>query len=403
MSEHKLGFRELFQLSLRTFRVKPVRAILTVAGMSVGIGAVIFLVSLGYGLQYILIGKLVTTEDSLITMEISYPSESNLVIKNSVVDDLRKIPEAIEVSPVYEFPGEINQKGESGLLVDTRIVDPNYFRLAGFAPDIGEQLAVNKRGVIVSSQALGAVNLKPDKTTLGKELYLKVFYQDNDTGVSVEATSAEPFPIRGIITDEAMPPTVITLPSYLSTAPPFSRKALVKAKNVDTVEALRDVMLSQGFLVSARIDLVNQAKKIMNTITIVLGVFGVTALVVSAIGMFNTMIVGFMERIYEVGILKSIGATDGDVRNLFLMESVMMGLLGGVGGIALGVVSGKFLNFALSLLAVRLGGKAFELFLTPWWFILLVIGLSLFIGFISGFWPARRAAALSPKEAFTKR
>ena len=110
-----------------------------------------------------------------------------------------------------------------------------------------------------------------------------------------------------------------------------------------------------------------------------------------------------MERIYEVGILKSIGATDGDVRNLFLMESVMMGLLGGVGGIALGVVSGKFLNFALSLLAVRLGGKAFELFLTPWWFILLVIGLSLFIGFISGFWPARRAAALSPKEAFTKR
>src|SRR3989338_2489138 len=403
MSEHKLGFRELFQLSLRTFRVKPVRAILTIAGMSVGIGAVIFLVSLGYGLQYILIGKLVTTEDSLITMEISYPSEINLVIKNSVVDDLRKIPEAIEVSPVYEFPGEINQKGESGLLVDTRIVDPNYFRLAGFAPDIGEQLAVNKRGVIVSSQALGAVNLKPDKTTLGKELYLKVFYQDNDTGVSVEATSAEAFPIRGIITDEAMPPTVITLPSYLSTAPHFSRKALVKAKNVDTVEALRDVMLSQGFLVSARIDLVNQAKKIMNTITIVLGVFGVTALVVSAIGMFNTMIVGFMERIYEVGILKSIGATDGDVRNLFLMESVMMGLLGGVGGIALGVVSGKFLNFALSLLAVRLGGKAFELFLTPWWFILLVIGLSLFIGFISGFWPARRAAALSPKEAFTKR
>ena len=80
MSEHKLGFRELFKLSLRTFRVKPVRAILTVAGMSVGIGAVIFLVSLGYGLQYILIGKLVTTEDSLITMEISYPSESKLVI-----------------------------------------------------------------------------------------------------------------------------------------------------------------------------------------------------------------------------------------------------------------------------------------------------------------------------------
>src|SRR3990167_4869704 len=108
MSEHKLRLRELFQLSLRNFKVKPVRVILTVAGMSVGIGAVLFLVSLGYGLQYILIGKLVSTEDSLITMEISYPTEANLVIKKSELDELRKIPEVEEVSPVAEFPGAIN-------------------------------------------------------------------------------------------------------------------------------------------------------------------------------------------------------------------------------------------------------------------------------------------------------
>ena len=141
----------------------------------------------------------------------------------------------------------------------------------------------------------------------------------------------------------------------------------------------------------------------MNIITAVLGVFGITALIVSAIGMFNTMIVGFLERTYEVGILKSIGATDRDVRNLFLMESTLMGFLGGLGGIVLGLAGGKFLNIGLSLLAVRLGGKPFELFITPLWFIVLIIILSLFIGLISGLWPAHRAAMLSPKEAFVKR
>src|SRR3990167_5889233 len=112
--QSKLKFGELFRLSLRTFRVKPVRAVFTIAGMSVGIGAVIFLVSLGYGLQYILIGKLVTTEDSLITMEVSYPSETNLAITKEEIYNIRTIPEVAEVGPIYEFPGEINREGDSG-------------------------------------------------------------------------------------------------------------------------------------------------------------------------------------------------------------------------------------------------------------------------------------------------
>lgn len=403
MPEHKLQFRELFRLSLRTFKVKPIRAILTVAGMAAGIGAVLFLVSLGYGLQYILIGKLVTTEDSLITMEISYPSESDLVIKNEQLDELRKLPDIAEVSPVSEFPGEIKQEKGNGLLVDTRIVEEGYFRLSGMIPDIGEKISSASRGLVVSEQALVVSNLKVDKTTIGKPLSLKVFYQDNSGAVGEEASSTEALLIRGIIADETLPPLAIILPTSLSKAPPFFRKALVKAKDVDTLEKARDTLINKGFLVSARIDLVNQARKIMNAITIVLGVFGVTALIVSAIGMFNTMIVGFLERIYEVGILKSIGATDKDVRNLFLMESMMMGLFGGLGGVILGFVGGKILNALISFIAVKLGGKAFQLFITPTWFIFLVLGLSIVIGLLSGFWPARRAAKLSPKEAFVKR
>ena len=405
MRENKLRFGELFRLSLRTFRVKPIRAILTVAGMSVGIGAVLFLVSLGYGLQFILIGKLVTTEDSLITMEVSFPSESNKVIDRTELDSLKQIPEASEVSPVYVFPGEISSAGGSGLLVDARIVEGGYFRLSGTSPDIGNQLLsqAGESGVVISSQALKAIGMKADSSSLAKALSLKIFYQDPQTLVSDESDSLKPLPITGIIADDNQAPLVIVLPVSISKAPPFALKALVKAKDINTVEKLRDVLIGKGYLVSARIDLVNQARKIMNIITIVLGVFGITALIVSAIGMFNTMIVGFMERIYEVGILKSIGATDNDVRNLFLMEACMMGIFGGVGGIALGMGGGKLVNIALSVLATRLGGKPFELFITPYWFVLLILGLSVLIGLISGFWPAYRASGLSPKEAFARK
>jgi ABC-type antimicrobial peptide transport system permease subunit len=388
---------------MRTFRTKPTRALLTILGMSVGIGTVLFLVSLGYGLQYILIGKLITTEDSLVTMELSYPTENNLVIRKETLEKLRSYKYISEVSPVAQFPGELSLGSTTGFLVDTLVVEPSYFRLTGLIPSIGETPGNLENSAVLTSQTLVPIGIPADKTAIGQTLGLKVFYQDDISGTYQEASSSMPIPIKGLIMDETAQPQAIVFSNSLSAEPPFYRKALVKARDIDYVAPLRDRFLGEGFLVSARIDLVNQARKITNVITIILGVFGVTALVVSAIGMFNTMIVGFMERTYEVGILKSIGATDSDVRNLFLVEAMIMGLLGGAGGIAIGMLSGRGLNALLNIWAKSSGGKGFELFLTPWWFIVLILALSLLIGFISGLWPAYRATKLSPKEAFTRR
>ena len=403
MPDKKLKLTELLSLSFRTFRTKPQRAFLTVLGMSVGIGTVLLLVSLGYGLQYILIGKLMTTEDSLITMEISYPTESNILIKKPLLDSLKTYEDVAEVSPVAQFPGEVSENGGSSLLVDTNIVEPAYFRLSGLLPSIGALPKEGEQGLVISSQTLIPLNLKADGSSIDKALNFKVFYQDDKTNTSEEADSLTPIKIKGIISDESMAPTTIVFASSLSKEPPFYRKALVKAKSVDVLERLRDKLLGEGFLVSARIDLVTQARKITNIITIILGIFGITALVVSAIGMFNTMLVGFLERIYEVGILKSLGATDYDVRNLFLVEASIMGLLGGVGGVAIGIGGGELLNFLVSLLSTKFGGDPISLFLTPWWFVFIILAFSIIIGFASGWWPAHRASGLSPKEAFTKR
>ncbi|MFA6586308.1 MAG: FtsX-like permease family protein [Candidatus Paceibacterota bacterium] len=403
MLNQRLKVVELLSLSLRTFRTRPQRAFFTILGMAVGIGTVLLLVSLGYGLQYILIGKLITTQDSLITMEASYPTESNLLIDQPLVDKLKTYQDVAEVSPVAEFPGEISENNGTGLLVNTLIVQPTYFRLTGILPDKGAIPTNSEPGSVVYSQTLIPLGLLANETTLDRVLSFKVIYEDIKNNTTEEVKSLAPIKIKGIITDVATSPTAIIFADSISKAPPFYNKVLVKAKNADVLISLRNRLLGEGFSVSARIDLVTQARKITNILTIILGVFGVTALIVSAIGMFNTMLVGFMERTYEVGILKSLGATDYDVRNLFLVEASAMGLFGGIGGIVIGVGLGKIFNTLLSFVATKFGGQSIQIFLTPWWFVFLILALSILIGFLSGWWPAHKATGLSPKEAFTKK
>lgn len=401
-SGHRLKFGDLFKLSLRVFKVRPLRTFLTILGISLGIGTVLFLVSLGYGLQYILIGKLAATEDSLISLDAFYPTESGKNIDSKEIGQIASIPEAEEVSPVAEFSGEVKIDSLSGFII-TKTINPNYFRLSGLKPDIGSAFTENENSVVISNTALRLLNMKEGEESLNQKISIIVTYQDeNGENIKIIPIS-EPLAIKGIVMDDMQPPFAFVPSSAVPEKPPFYQRIFVKAKGIDNVEALKDKLIGDGFLISARIDLVNQAKKIMTAITIMLGIFGVAALVISAIGMFNTMIIGFMERIFEIGIMKSLGASVSDIRNLFLMESLIMGLLGGIGGIVVGVMGGEMFNLGLNFLASRLGGKPISLFIYPPEFLIFIVVISALVGIFSGSWPARRAANLSPKQAFIRK
>ena len=306
-SSHGLRILDLFRLSLRVFKTKPLRTFLTIMGMSFGIGTVLFLVSFGYGLQYILIGKLVATEDSLITIEALYPSETEL---NITYDDLKiisQMPETAEISPIAEFTGEIKINDQFGSLL-IKIVKPNYFRLSGQIPDIGSSFSESEPAVIISSQAvkLTGTDQKTNQQiqeSLYKEFSFKVFYQNEKNIEIEESATKEPLKLKGIFTDESQLPFAIIPEDFLTKEPPFFKRILVKAKDINSIEALRDKLLEKGFIISARIDLVKQATKVMRIITIVLGVFGVAALIVAAVGMFNTMVVSFLERTMKSALL----------------------------------------------------------------------------------------------------
>ncbi|MES2377161.1 MAG: ABC transporter permease [Bacteroidota bacterium] len=115
---------------------------------------------------------------------------------------------------------------------------------------------------------------------------------------------------------------------------------------------------------------------------------GIITLIGAAIGLMNIMLVSVTERTREIGIRKAIGATPSVIRKQFLIEAIVICLIGGVGGIILGMAVGN-------LIAVQISGK----FIVPWLWLFSAIALCTLIGLLSGFYPAKKASKLDPVEA----
>jgi putative ABC transport system permease protein len=135
----------------------------------------------------------------------------------------------------------------------------------------------------------------------------------------------------------------------------------------------------------------------LGMIATVLASIAAVAVVVGGVGMMNTMYTSVLERTREIGILKAVGARDGQVMALFLVDSGLMGLIGGV----LGLIAGGILSlFGTRLLGPALGVGSFRPVFEPA-LILGVVAASFVIGALSGAWPAWRASRLNPVEALT--
>jgi putative ABC transport system permease protein len=115
---------------------------------------------------------------------------------------------------------------------------------------------------------------------------------------------------------------------------------------------------------------------------------GIITLIGAAIGLMNIMLVSVTERTREIGIRKAIGATPAVIRKQFLIEAIVICLIGGIGGIILGMAVGN-------LIAIQISGK----FIIPWLWLFSAIALCTLIGLLSGFYPAKKASRLDPVEA----
>jgi putative ABC transport system permease protein len=143
----------------------------------------------------------------------------------------------------------------------------------------------------------------------------------------------------------------------------------------------------QDFSIQSQETIQATISQITGTLTLFLGGIGAIALLVGAIGVANTMFMSVLERTKEIGILKALGMTSADITTLFLLESAIIGLIGGVIGLLLSFCASFALSFFSinSVITIELAGGA--------------VVFSVIIGIISGVAPARSAAALEPVQA----
>jgi len=130
-----------------------------------------------------------------------------------------------------------------------------------------------------------------------------------------------------------------------------------------------------------------------------LGIIGLIALITASLGIVNTMVMSIIERKREIGLLKSLGADERDIRILFLFESGVIGALGAATGIIFGWLITRLASLVARTIMTRQGLDEMELFALPGWLVLTAFLFGLIVSLLAGFYPASRAARVDPVEA----
>ena len=302
--------RDILRLATRMFRTNRSRTLLTILGIGVGIGAILFLVSLGYGLQVMILEQ-ITTSDALLSLDVTTGDLEDLKMNRETIPGIQAIPGVDKVSPLITSQVQVNIDDISSELV-ANFVDREFFQLDGTVLKEGDFYSddpADKNKIILSSSALNLFDMTEEEA-FQKNLRLVIFVDSDQAGDEtlirsfVELEGA--FKIIGIVEEEASNYVYLPFSQSEKLGNADFSKLKVKVEKEDDLDLVRDSIIEQGYFVSALSDIIEQANQIFKVVQIVLASFGIVALIVSAIGMFNTMTIALLERTQEIGIMKAL-------------------------------------------------------------------------------------------------
>ena len=173
----------------------------------------------------------------------------------------------------------------------------------------------------------------------------------------------------------------------------------VKVSRPEATQDVAERIKALGYSTLSLADALQGIRWVFIILNSILGLIGSIALIVSSLGIVNTMVMSILERTREIGIMKAVGASDGDIRRIFLVEASVIGLMGGASGLFLGWVIGRAINLGANLYIESQGGPSVTLFSLPWWLVTGALLFSIAVSVVAGSYPANRAARLEPMSA----
>jgi len=181
---------------------------------------------------------------------------------------------------------------------------------------------------------------------------------------------------------------------------------MLNVDNIDNVLEVQSGIEKLGFQSYSQMQYLEPLQNASKTLQMVLGALGFVAMLVSAISIANTMVMSIYERTKEIGIMKVLGCVVTDIRKLFLFEAAMIGLFGGLVGILLGYIASWLINKFGAPVFGSLMSTSYMYDMTntsfsiiPLYLPIVALGISISVGLLSGYFPARRATKISAIEA----
>jgi len=418
-------FIESFTIAIRALFANKLRSSLTMLGIIIGVGAVITLMSVGRGAQDEVTSMIEGIGANLIFVISAPPGEeegiptlmmAGMGVPTLTVDDveaLADIPSVVRVAPLSENMVEIAFGGES-LSTFIQSSTPEYQWLFNFSVATGRFISdrdVALRNTVVVLGAQVAEDLFGLDDPIGQRVTIK---GERFTVIGVLEVRGMAF--MGMSWDDIVVVPITTHQSRLF--PIFTARGedgiqqinaqAASAEVMDeAIEEIRSVLREQrpwlakdeedDFTIFTMEEMAGILLQVMGIFTIILGAIASISLLVGGIGIMNIMLISVTERTREIGIRKAVGAKQRDILVQFLIEAATLSLAGG----GIGIISGWLLSRLISLIDIG-GGQTLQTAVSPD-IIILAISVSVFIGLVSGIYPAMKAARQNPIDALRYR
>lgn len=382
---YKLSFKNLLAHKLRTY--------LTLGAIAVGISAIVFLVAFAYGLQK-MVTETVTGGDAFRLIDVGTGNSKIVKLDEESLNKIKQLADVKDVQVIINAGAKEQSKGKD---IDTSFYGASgkYLEWAGTKIRWGSGLKEDSAAeAVVNTAFLAKISMDPEKA-VGEELVFDIVLpKDLSSEQGAGAMKDRKYKIIGVIRDKNASQVYVNLSDLTSVGAQKFSQAKVQVSDQSKVMVVRKQIENLGFKTQYVGDTVSQIDQLFRIFKLVLASFGLIALVVATLGMFNTLTISLLERTKEVALMKILGMRRKETQILFLTESIILSLSGGILGIVLGYLFGRLANYILNYVAVNSGGDPVVLFVFPFWFLFLVLFFVVAIGLLTGLYPARRAARI---------
>ncbi len=253
---------------------------------------------------------------------------------------------------------------------------------------------------LVNTAMLTLLGIAP-ADALGREFSTTFLLDGGMFGRQNYNAESEPatYKIIGILPDDRTPAFYVPLGDIKGLGVKNYSQLKVIADDTTNVASIRTEAESLGFRTSSVVDTIANINSLFAYLRLGLLVLGLIALGVAALGMFNTLTVSLLEKTREVGLMKAMGMKSREVQQLFLAESIIMGMAGGFFGLLVGFAAGKLTSLVLTSISLASGSGGLNITYIPLGLTMSILGFSFVVGILTGWYPARRATKVSALNA----